>query len=136
MPGQVLVDLRELVLQRGGLAEQPQNQLPPRFDRPLPLPHLALQPLALLVDLDHPVARLRRLRFQLVEILLVIRDLLVQRLQPDRRVPAIPSPPARSAARSRRSLRPATSSRPRVRSASTFCSDSCWRASVSWCSIS
>src|ERR1019366_5963472 len=81
-PGQVLFDLRQLVLQRGRLAQQPQNHLPAALDGALPLPDLELQSLALLVDLRHALARRRDLRFQLFHILLVAADLLIQRIQP------------------------------------------------------
>jgi hypothetical protein len=81
-PGQVLFDLRQLVLQRGRLAQQPQNHLPPALDGALALPDLELQSLALLVDLRHPLARRGDLRFQRLHILLVAADLLIQRIQP------------------------------------------------------
>ena len=44
-PGQVLVDLRQLVLQRGGFAEQAQNHLAAGFDGALALANLDLQDL-------------------------------------------------------------------------------------------
>ena len=85
-PGQVLVDLRELVLQRGRLAQQPQNHLPPALDGALALANFDLQSLALLVDLRHALARLRDLRFQGFHILLVAANLLIQRVQPHAQV--------------------------------------------------
>ena len=47
--GQVLVDLRQLVLQRGRFAQQPQNHLAAGLDGALALPDFELQSLALLV---------------------------------------------------------------------------------------
>ena len=81
IPGQVLFDLRQLILQRGRLAEQAQNHLPPGLDGALAFADFELQSLALLVDLRHALARLRDLRFQLLHILLVAADLLVERVQ-------------------------------------------------------
>ena len=105
---QVFVDLRELVLQRGSLAQQPQDHLPPGsrwlFSRSRTL---ACNRLALLVDLQHALARLRDLRFQRVHVLLVARRSPRPARPAARPVPAIPSRPARCAARWRRSPSPA-----------------------------
>ena len=75
---QVFLDLGELVLERGGLAEKAQDQLPSRFDGLLALEHPGLQRLALPVDLRHAAARLGDLLLEDFHVLLVGGDLLVE----------------------------------------------------------
>ena len=79
--GQVLFDLRQLVLEGGGLAEEAQNHLPAAFDGALALADLELQSLALLVDLGHALARGGDLGFQGLDIFLVAADLLIEGIQ-------------------------------------------------------
>jgi hypothetical protein len=79
--GEVLFDLRQLVLEGGGLAEEAQNHLPAAFDRALALADLELQSLALLVDLGHAEARGSDLRFESLDIFPVAADLLIEGIQ-------------------------------------------------------
>ena len=106
--------------------------------RLLPLAHLRLQPLALLVDLAACARAAAAIcASSCVHVLLVPGDLLVE-LRRSRTSEFL-----RFLLRLRDALLDGAalactcdSSRPRVRSASTFSSASCWRASVSRCSVS
>ena len=129
--GEVLFDLGELVFERGRLAQQAQNQLAAGFDGLFALAQAILQGIALLVDFEHAIARLRDLGFQRVEVLAVGGDFGVEAVEALAQFLRFRFPPGRCAARWTPLSFTCAASRPRVRSASTLESESCWRAAVS-----
>ena len=134
--GQVLVDLRELILQSGRLAEQPQNHLAAgsrwRVSRSRTLTCKPSRCWLISVMRSRACAICG---FERLHIFLVAADLLIQRVEPYAQIlrvllvlrDALLDGPLSLTCAARR---------PRVRSASTCRSASCWRASVSLYSTS
>ena len=79
---EILFDLRQLIFQRGGFAQQAQDYLAAGFDGLFALTHLGLQRLALQVDFLHAPACLRDLLLECRDVLLMSGNLLIERIQP------------------------------------------------------